>query len=60
MTIDAAYASFTENYLGSLEVGKRADFTVLSQNIMDVPVEDILATKVHATVIDGVVVYGAL
>jgi len=58
MTIDPAYASFTEDTLGSLEIGKRADFAVLSQNIMEIPVEDILNTKVHTTVIDGRPVYG--
>ena len=60
MTIDAAYASFTEDYLGSLEIGKRADLTVLSRNIMNIPVEEILGTEVHATVIDGKPVYGSI
>ncbi|KAK7466160.1 hypothetical protein VKT23_004883 [Stygiomarasmius scandens] len=63
MTIDPAYASFTETYLGSLEPGKQADFVVLSQNIMDdklVTPRKILETQVLATVIDGEVVYGAL
>ncbi|KAF8972938.1 amidohydrolase family-domain-containing protein [Flammula alnicola] len=60
MTIDPAYASFTETTLGSLEIGKRADFTILSQDIMTIPAEDILATKVHATVIDGKPVYGSI
>ncbi|KJA27750.1 hypothetical protein HYPSUDRAFT_197913 [Hypholoma sublateritium FD-334 SS-4] len=58
MTIDPAYASFTDHALGSLEIGKLADFTILSQDIMTIPVQDIPATKVHATVIDGEVVYG--
>jgi len=31
MTIDPAHASFTENILGSIESGKRADFVVLSR-----------------------------
>lgn len=60
MTIDPAYASFTEDILGSLEIGKRADFTVLSQNIMQISPEDILKTRVHATVIDGRPVYGSI
>ncbi|KAJ7668392.1 amidohydrolase 3 [Mycena polygramma] len=58
MTIDPAYASFTESSLGSLESGKRADFVILSQDIMTIPSNQILATKVIATVIDGVPVYG--
>lgn len=60
MTIDAAYASFTENILGSIEVGKRADLTILSQDIMTIPARTILDTNVVATIIDGKVVYGKL
>ncbi|KAF9653004.1 hypothetical protein BDM02DRAFT_3088406 [Thelephora ganbajun] len=58
MTIDPAFASFTENILGSIEPGKRADFVVLSKDIMEMPAEEILKTEVLATVMDGVVVYG--
>ncbi|KAF5326133.1 hypothetical protein D9611_000139 [Ephemerocybe angulata] len=60
MTIDPAYASFTEGFLGSLEVGKLADFVVLSKDIMTVPASEILSTKVLGTVIEGQVVYGEL
>jgi predicted amidohydrolase YtcJ len=60
ITIEPAYASFTENTLGSLEIGKRADFVVLSQNIMEVPASELLWTTVEATVIDGRPVYGRL
>jgi predicted amidohydrolase YtcJ len=58
MTIDPAYASFTETILGSLEPGKQADYVVLSQDIMTVPVEQILQTRVLATAIDGRPVFG--
>ncbi|SJL06176.1 uncharacterized protein ARMOST_09512 [Armillaria ostoyae] len=60
MTIDPAYASFTESILGSLEPGKRADFVVLSQNIMTVPVSKIMNTAFLATVIDGIAVHGEI
>ncbi|KAF5370724.1 hypothetical protein D9758_002094 [Tetrapyrgos nigripes] len=60
MTIDPAYASFSESFLGSLESSKRADFVVLSQDIMEVPINKILDTKVLATVIDGEAVYGGI
>ena len=60
MTIDPAYASFTEDVLGSLEKGKIADYVVLSRDIMTVPVTEIMGTAVLATVIDGHVVFGNL
>lgn len=60
MTIDPAYASFTEESLGSITVGKHADFVVLSQDIMTIPADKILATKVIATVIDGLPVFGSI
>ncbi|KAJ6518556.1 amidohydrolase family-domain-containing protein [Mycena vulgaris] len=60
ITIDPAYASFTEAELGSLEAGKRADFVVLSRDIMKITPRDILETKVLATVLDGRVAYGVL
>ncbi|KAJ7093288.1 amidohydrolase family-domain-containing protein [Mycena belliarum] len=59
MTIDPAYASFTEAELGSLEPGKRADFVVLSRDIMKIPAMDILGTKVLATILDGEMAYGS-
>lgn len=58
-TLDAAYAGFMEDEVGSLEVGKRADFVILSQDLMRVPPEQILATEVLATVVDGEAVYTA-
>lgn len=62
MTLDAAYASFTESSLGSLVAGKKADFVVLDRNIMDdeMPYEEILKAKVLATVVDGQLVFGQI
>ncbi|KAH9083588.1 amidohydrolase family-domain-containing protein [Lactarius deliciosus] len=60
MTLDPAWASFNENTLGSITPGKRADFVVLSKNIMTIPEREILSTKVLATAIDGRPVYGHL
>ena len=58
-TLDAAYAAFMEEEVGSLEPGKWADFVLLSNDIMTVPAEQILATKVIATVLGGEVIYAA-
>lgn len=60
MTLDPAYASFSEDTLGSISIGKRADYVVFSQDIMTVAPRKILSTKVLATVIDGKPVYGAV
>jgi predicted amidohydrolase YtcJ len=57
MTIWPAVAAFQEKVLGSLTPGKYADFVVLSQDIMTVAPEDILATQVVATYIGGQPVY---
>jgi predicted amidohydrolase YtcJ len=56
-TINAAYQSFDEGKLGSIEVGKLADMVVLGQDILTVPPEKIIDTPVDMTIIDGKIVY---
>jgi len=56
-TLDAAYAGFAENEVGSLEPGKRADFVILDRDIMQVSPEEVLASRVVATYLDGVAIY---
>jgi predicted amidohydrolase YtcJ len=53
MTIWAAKAAFQEKELGSLEIGKSADFIIANQNLMTVPEQDILKTKVLETYSNG-------
>lgn len=60
MTCDAAYAAFAEDTRGRLVPGFAADFVVLDRDIMRVPLEEILDTRVLATVVDGQVAYGSL
>ena len=52
-----AYAAFEERDKGSIEVGKLADFTVLSKDIMKIPEPEILKTHCEMTVIGGEVVF---
>ena len=59
LTIWPAYAAFEENLRGSIEVGKLADFTVLSADIMKIPEMEILKTHCVMTVIGGEIVYDA-
>ena len=42
---------------GTIEAGKDADFIVISQNILEIPVEKIHETKVLQTVLQGKTVY---
>lgn len=56
-TLDAAYAGFAEDEVGSLIAGKRADFLILSDDVLDAPPATLLKSKVLATYLDGVAVY---
>ena len=60
LTIWPAYAAFEESLRGSIEVGKLADLTVLSADIMNIPEMEILKTHCVMTVIGGEVVYEAM
>lgn len=56
-TCNGAYASLEEDIKGSIEPGKLADLVVLSENILETPVEKIKSVKADMTVIDGEIVY---
>ena len=56
-TWGSAYASFEENIKGTLVVGKLADLTVLSKNILECEPGDILKTVADLTIVDGRVVF---
>jgi predicted amidohydrolase YtcJ len=58
-TIWPAYAAFEENLRGSIQVGKLADLTILSADIMKIPEMDILKTHCLMTVIGGKIVFEA-
>ncbi len=55
--MNAAYASFDENNKGTIEVGKFADLTVLSDGLFNVPLDEIKKAKVEMTIVDGKIVY---
>ncbi|MGV9009347.1 amidohydrolase [Brevundimonas sp.] len=56
-TLWPAHASFQEDELGTIEVGKRADLTAFDVDLMTAPAADIPKGKATLTVVDGVVVY---
>jgi predicted amidohydrolase YtcJ len=58
-TMESAYSVFQESTLGSLTVGKRADFVVLSENILEIPPEQIKNVDIEMTVVGGIVEYSA-
>ena len=60
VTIDAAKALGVDQYLGTIEVGKRADLTVIGGDA-DKPYESLLQTRpatVRLVMVDGRVLYG--
>ena len=56
-TRGSAYAEGTEAWKGRLIPGHVADFTVLDQDVLQVPAPAIRDTRVLATVVDGSAVY---
>jgi predicted amidohydrolase YtcJ len=58
-TIWAAYGAFQENVLGSIEVGKYADFTILDKDILQSDPREILTTRPVYTIVAGKIRYRA-
>ena len=56
-TIGSAYARFSEDKLGTLEVGKEADLAVLSQDIFSVAPQELAKTHVVMTMVGGKIVF---
>lgn len=52
-TINNAKILFLEKEVGSLEAGKRADFIVLDRDVLTCPIDDLKATQVRETWLDG-------
>ena len=56
-TIWPAYAAFQEDIKGTLEVGKLADLTIFSKDIMTIAPEEILNAEVVMTIVNGKIVF---
>ena len=56
-TIWPAFAAFQEDINGTIEVGKLADLTIFSKDIMKVPEEEILEAQVVMTIVNGKIVF---
>ena len=52
-----AYAAFQDTQLGTIEVGKTADFTIFDTDIMIAAGTDILSAKTIMTIIDGKIAF---
>ncbi|MFD1706431.1 amidohydrolase [Siminovitchia sediminis] len=56
-TINAAKAAFTDHEVGSIEIGKFADLTILPGGFMNYSAVEVKETEVEMTIIDGEIVY---
>lgn len=56
-TLNAAYASFDENNKGTIETGKFADLTILSDDLCNIPSDEIKRVNVEMTIVNGKIVY---
>lgn len=58
-TVEGAYAEFEEKDKGSIEQGKLADFTVISEDITNLSPKGVLSIHVVKTIVGGKNVYEA-
>ena len=58
-TTAPAFGAFMENDLGTIEVGKLADFTAFDRDLMTIPEAEILAAETVLTVVHGEIVFEA-
>jgi predicted amidohydrolase YtcJ len=56
-TINNAYLTFEENRKGSIEIGKLADFVILSGDVLTVPDEALLSLRPRATYVAGKLIF---
>lgn len=56
-TVNGAFEMKMENWIGTIEVGKKADMVVLEKNILECDVKSIAETKVCYTIMNGNIVY---
>jgi hypothetical protein len=57
MTINAAYAAFQEDIRGSIEVGKKADFSIFDKDWMTIEPSEIMDSEAVMTIVGGRVTY---
>lgn len=56
-TLGAAYAQFMEDRKGMIKKGYLGDVVIVNQDLMTIPEEDIMKTKVDYTIVGGKVVF---
>ena len=56
-TLNTAYAGFEEDIKGSIEIGKLADLAVLSDDLINIPPDEIKDVTVSMTIVGGKVVF---
>jgi len=58
-TLNGAYASFEEDIKGSIEPGKLADITILSEDLTSIPPDKIRDVRVDLTMVNGGILWRA-
>ena len=53
----ASYSVFEEDIKGTIEIGKLADLTIFSKDLMTIPEEEIMSSEVVMTIVGGQIEY---
>lgn len=57
ITINAAYANFAEDYLGTIDIGKYADLIIMKENIFNISKKDLIYIQPLVTISQGKIVF---
>jgi hypothetical protein len=57
MTLWAAHAAFQDDFRGTIEVGKKADFSIFDKDWMQIEPIEIMDSETVMTIVDGKVTY---
>jgi len=58
-TLGSAYAQFMEDRKGMIKTGYLADIVIVDKDLLTIPEDQIMKTKINYTIVGGKIVYNS-